>query len=250
MTRKTFRSIFGYNDFVLRRKPIRSPGQDLRDIPTYTIPEAAGMLAIPRSTMFSWFQKPSLLKPSAMYGDIALLSFHDISEAYILEILRSVYGIRPRAIADMLANAKKETHLKRPLIQADLGIVFGKLVLVKPKRGRVPRHDVDLASRNLMLTGLLDIIGKRLPRDNHHAPSRLYPWRLMSQNDDSLPVTVDPDVMSGRAVITGTRIPLTLIAGMKKRGRTISEIAKSYNLEAEAVKKALQHIERPIQKVA
>ena len=251
MPTKTFHTPFGYNDFVLRRKPIRQPGQDVRDIPTYTIPEAAGFLAIPKRTMFDWFQKPSLLKPSAMYGDIALLSFRDISEAYILEILRNVYGFRLRALTEILTNAKRETKLKRPLIEADLGVVLGKLVLVKPQRGVLPRRDIDLGhGRNLMLQGLLDIAGKRLPRDNRHAPLRLYPWRFMSQSDDSCPITVDPDIMSGRAVITGSRIPISLVFGMNKRGKTAADIAKNYNLKTEAVEKALQHIERPLQKVA
>lgn len=251
MASRTFRTPFGYNDFVLRRKPLRQPGQDLRDVATYTIPEAAAFLAIPQRTMFDWFQKPYLLKPSAMYGEIALLSFRDISEAYILEILRNVYGFRLRALTEILANARKETKLKRPLIEADLGVVFGKLVLVKAQKGKVPRRDVDLAyGRNLVLSGLLDIAGKRLPRDNRHAPMRLYPWRLMSQSDDSTPITVDPDIMSGRAVISGTRIPITLVMGMKKRGKTAADIARNYNLKHEVVEKAIQHLERPIQKVA
>jgi hypothetical protein len=31
---------------VLKHKPIRKPGQDIRQLPTYTIPEAAAYLAI------------------------------------------------------------------------------------------------------------------------------------------------------------------------------------------------------------
>jgi uncharacterized protein (DUF433 family) len=250
---KTFRNAFGYNDVVLRRKPVRLPGQDLRDVPTYTIPEAAGFLAIPRRTMSYWFQAEKFLRPTARYdhGQISLLSFKDISEAYVLEILRSVYGIGPRKLRDILINVRKETKLKRPLIEADLGVLFGKVIIVKPPRGKAPRRDIDLSShRNLALPGLIDIAGTRLLRDENNAPYRLYPWRLMSQADNSCPITVDPDIMSGRAVVTGSRIPITLLAGMHRLGQSAEEIATNYKLETEIVRKVLRHIENPLPKVA
>jgi len=70
--------------------------------------------------------------------------------------------------------------------------------------------------------------------------------------DDALscPVTVDPNIMSGRGVITGTRIPLSALAGMTRAGKTPEHIAKSCRLDEEFVRKAIKHIERPIQRVA
>jgi uncharacterized protein (DUF433 family) len=247
---QTFRNAFGYNDFVLRRKPTRAQRQDLRDVPTYTIPEAAGFLAIPRRTLFNWFEKEAILKPSAMYGQIALLSFHDVAEAYVLEILRSVYTIGPRKLADIVRRARLETKFKRPLIQSDLGMLFGKVIMVKPARGKLPRRDIDLVGYpNLTFPGLLDLAGTRLLRDKNNIPYRLHPWRLM-KDDQSRPVTVDPKIMSGRAVVTGTRIPITLIAGMARRGKTPEEIADNFNIKLDTVNKVLRHIEKPLQKVA
>jgi uncharacterized protein (DUF433 family) len=149
-------------------------------------------------------------------------------------------------------NAKDETTLKRPLIEADLRVVFRNLVLEKPARGKLPRRSVDLAhhGRNLVIPELVDIVGTRIPKDKQHMPYRLYPWRLLSPDDDSRPVTVDPDVMSGRAVVTGTRIPITLLIGMKRSGKTLQQMAKTYNLPVDVVRKALLHIEKPLQKVA
>ena len=235
---------------MLRRKPVRQLGQELRDIPTYTIPEAARFLAIPARTLFEWFRKPHLLKPSAKTSGIALLSFKDISEAYVLEILRNVYGIGTGQLAAILRNARLETKLKRPLIEADMGVLFGKLIMVKPARGKLPRRDIDLSSnRNLAIPGLVDLAGSRLLRDEKNIPYRLLPWRLMLE-DRSSPITVDPNILSGRPVITGTRIPLSLLAGMERSGKTAAQIAKGYNVEVDAIVKALKHLERPVQKVA
>ena len=145
----------------------------------------------------------------------------------------------------------RRTKLKRPFIEADLGMLFGTVIMVKPARGKLPRRDIDLAKhRNLALPGLVDIAGTRLLRDKQNIPYRLHPWRLMSRNDSSTPITVDPEIMSGRAVVTGTRIPISLLAGMKNSGKTIEQIAKSYRLHVDVTEKVLRHIERSIQKVA
>ena len=73
---------------------------------------------------------------------------------------------------------------------------------------------------------------------------------MMSQQDTSSPITVDPKIMSGRAVVTGTRIPISILAGMKKSGKSEVDIARNYNLDKEIVAKVLRHIERPLPKVA
>jgi len=252
MSRETFLSYFDYNEPVLRRKPSRQPGQDVRDVPTYTIPEAAASLAIPRRTMNNWFggQCP-VLKPTKKYGEIALLSFNDISEAYVLEILRTVYGFPLQSLRQVVENAKRETKLKRPLIDGDLTVVFSNLVFEKPARGKQPRRFIDLAHyRNLVFPELVDILGKRVLRDRKNSPYRLYPWRLLRTEDDSQPITIDPKIMSGRAVITGTRVPVSALVGLAHSGKTAEQIATSYNLNQEVVRKAIQHIERPLSKVA
>ena len=60
---------------MLRNKPVRQPGQDIRTLPTFTIPEAAEALAIKPRTMFSWYEGDDpILKASGAYGSIHLLS--------------------------------------------------------------------------------------------------------------------------------------------------------------------------------
>jgi uncharacterized protein (DUF433 family) len=199
--------------------------------------------------MHYWFSGQShILTPAGHIGDVALLSFRDMAEAYVLELLRSYYGFRLPRLRDLIVNFSKETRAKRPLLESDLYVVLGTLVLEKPARGRRPRRAVDLAQhgRNLVFPELIEMIGKRVLRDRHHAPYRLFPWRLASAHDESTPVSMDPEVASGRLVVTGTRVPVSILLGRKLKGNSVSEIAKSYRLDAETVEKALQHIERPL----
>ena len=53
-------------------------------------------------------------------------------------------------------------------------------------------------------------------------------------------ITVDPDVLVGKPVIRGTRIPIYLIVGLVANGLTTKEILKEYpRLKEEDVKAAL-----------
>jgi uncharacterized protein (DUF433 family) len=53
-------------------------------------------------------------------------------------------------------------------------------------------------------------------------------------------ITVDPDILVGKPVIKGTRIPVNLIVGLLANGLTIKEIIKEYpRLKEEDIKAAL-----------
>jgi uncharacterized protein (DUF433 family) len=230
---------------MLRHKPARQVGQDLRDIPTYTIPEAAASLAVPTRTMQAWFSyRNRLLRPASDYGGkLALLSFRDVTEAYILEVLRSFYQLPMRSLRHVLQNARAETGMEHPLLDADLRVLFKGLVLKRPARGRRKRQFVDLSnSRQLAIPEVVDVLGRRVLIDPKRGPYRIYPWRFLLK-DDSRPVSLDPDVLSGRLVITGTRIPVQVILGRKLAGESVEHIADDYDIGLNAVQKALEHIE-------
>ena len=251
--RKTYCYDFVYTDEVMNRKPVRKPGEDLRDLPTYTIPETATLLAASPRTVQSWYGEDSrILTASGNVGDIQLLSFRDLTETYILQILRSHYDLSMQSLRRIMENAKKETGKNRPLLEADLKILFGKLILTKPRRGQRPRHMVDLGSpgRQLAIPELVDLIGTRISKDPKGAPAAIYPWRLLTTEDQSRPVSMDPEVLSGRLVVTGTRIPVRALLGMRLSKVPEEEIARIYDLSLDVVKRALLHIERPIHKKA
>jgi hypothetical protein len=58
---------------MIKEKPIRAKGQDIRTLPTYTIPEAAVFLAVNQRTLFSWYKGDEpILKAS---GNVGLVHF-------------------------------------------------------------------------------------------------------------------------------------------------------------------------------
>jgi uncharacterized protein (DUF433 family) len=237
---------------VLKNKPVLKHGEDPRDLPTYTVPEAALFLAIPDRTMQFWFSdEHGLIKPAGEYGRASLLSFRNLTEAYMLEVLRRVYGFSLRSLRKSLIIAKHETRKDHPLLDADIRVFFNALVLNKPARGRSGRQVLNLSKpgSQLAIPGMVDQLAKRIMFDEKRRPYRIYPWRFMMK-DNSRPVAIDPSVLSGRLVVTGTRVPVRTLWKRNLSGETPEELADDYRIGAETVRKALEHIERPVHKAA
>jgi uncharacterized protein (DUF433 family) len=235
---------------MFRKKPTRKAGEDLYTFPSHTIPEAAEALGIDGWTLLSWYSKQDpLLKPSGWYGDeqaFALLSFRDLEEAYKLHLLRTKFGQTMQYLQKALKDARKETKSEHPLVECKL-IVFNYLALDKPARGRGSRKVLPLGfsgTKSQLIPEVVDAWGRRIVADKKGKTIRIFPWRLAKTDNDSRPVSIDPDVMSGRLVITGTRIPARVVRSRSMGGETPEQIANDYGISPELVSKALIHLDK------
>jgi uncharacterized protein (DUF433 family) len=224
-----------------RSKPARQPRQDIRTLPTYTIPEAAGFLAINQRTLFSWYAgKDPILTASCHYGSAHLLSYRDIEEAYRVHLLREKYGFSFQFLRKAMRNARRMFRSQHPLQRVDaIKECLHDLVYEKPKRGKRPRTITSLGSKpgQLLVKEVADLFAERIDPDRV-----IYPWRFAA-SDKSRPVSLNPRILSGRLVIAGTRIPVRTILGYKRAGARVEEIAKDYGLDPGVIKKALAHID-------
>jgi uncharacterized protein (DUF433 family) len=234
---------------MLKNKPIRRPGQDLRTVPTYTIPEAAEFLAIHPRTMFSWYEGDEpILKASTICGTIHLLSYRDMEEAYRVYLLRERFQFSLQFLKKSMRNARKLFRSEHPLQRADaVKECLKDLVYDKPARGKNPRTITSLGQKpgQQSFKEVADMFAERIEPGEF-----IYPWRFASTDHDSRPVSLNPNIMSGRLVIAGTRIPVNALLGSKRSGETIEEIADDYGLDREVVEKALIHIGGVRQKAA
>jgi uncharacterized protein (DUF433 family) len=60
-------------------------------------------------------------------------------------------------------------------------------------------------------------------------------------------VTSDPETWSGKAMIKGTRIPVSLVLGQLSTGATLEELLEGYGLTEEQVRAALAYAEKRIE---
>ncbi len=226
---------------MLTRKPIRKPGQDLRTVPTYTIPEAAGFLAVPARTMFSWYEgNEPILMASATSGSIHLLSYRDLEEAYRVYLLREKFGYSLQFLRRSMRNARKMFRSQHPLQRADaVKQCLSDLVYDKPSRGKAPRTITSLGKSpgQQFVEEVVNLFAERIDPGEF-----IYPWRFASIDHSSRPVSMNPNIMSGRLVVIGTRIPVNALLGSRRAGETDEAIAKDFGLDLETVKKALVHI--------
>jgi uncharacterized protein (DUF433 family) len=237
----TFERIFGSLD-VLRHKPVRQPKQDIRTLPTYTIPEAAVFLAIPRRTLASWYEGDEpILKPSGRYGPTHLLSYRDIEEAYRVYLLRERFQFSFQTVRRSMRNARRMFRSQHPLQRADaVKKCLQDLVYDKPARGASPRIITSLSEKpgQVIIEEVANMFAERIDTGKF-----IFPWRFAATDHESKPVSMNPRIMSGRLVVAGTRIPVTVLWGRKRAGLRIEEIAQDYGLNSSIVQQALAHID-------
>jgi len=226
---------------VLTDKPIRKPGQNIRLLPTYTIPEAATFLAIRRRTLFSWYEGDDpILKASAMCGSIHLLSYRDLEEAYRVYLLRERFHFSLQFLRRSMRNARRMFRSQHPLQRADaIKECLKDLVYDQPARGGRPRTVTSLGQRpgQQLVKEVADLFAERIVPDRF-----IFPWRFAATDHCSRPVSMNPHIMSGRLVVTGTRIPVKVLWGRRRAGDKVEEIAKDYDLDPSTVQKALTHV--------
>jgi uncharacterized protein (DUF433 family) len=233
--------IYRPGDEMLRNKPIRKPGQDLRAVPTYTIPEASEFLAIRPRTMFSWYEGAEpILKASALCGTTHLLSYRDMEEAYRVYLLRERFGFSPQFLKRSMRNARRMFRSQHPLQRADaVKECLNDLVYDKPARGKNPRTVTSIGKRpgQQEIQEVVDMFAERIEPGEF-----IYPWRFASTDHDSRPVSMNPNIMSGRLVVAGTRIPVNALLEGNRAGESVKQIANDYGLDPGVVEKALIHI--------
>lgn len=227
---------------MLKDKPVRRPRQRLDELPTYTIPEAAQTLAIPTRTMFDWYGgRAPVLIPSATIGAMRLLSYRDLEEAYRVHLLRTKYGFALQYLRRAMTYARQKFRTPHPLRRADaIKECMSDLVYQKQSRGRHPREIVSIGSHpgQTVFAEVADLFSQRIV-----AGEFIFPWRYAAKDSQTRPVSVNPNIMSGRLVVVGTRIPVSTLAGMRRSGRDATDIASEYGLNAETVRQALTHFQ-------
>ncbi len=240
------------------RNNSRASGNEGRERPVYSIPEAAGYLRIPINTLTAWavgrrkshsteFYEPVL---SFVDQDRRLMSFYDLVEAHILraaveqkvslrqlkrgmEYLKKKHPLNPRPlltydfitegkhllVGGMLGSREKD---REALVNAS---IHGQLVFTEVMRGHL----------KLILRGIDESL-KLVGRDRvSKLPNTLFP------KDGLQVVSITPGVVSGRPAIEGTRIPTRIIAQRFHAGEDAKALAKDYRLPKEKVEAAIQY---------
>jgi uncharacterized protein (DUF433 family) len=223
----------------------RSRGADFdRDVPAYTLAEAARYVRLPVATLRSWaFGRqyptaqgradfPPLIRPASRTPP--WLSFSNLIEAHVLRSLRTEHGVPVKELRRALSYAEKslgiDRLLLRPELRADAGRVFldryGELIELT-------------ASGQLAMRRLFDEHLKRIEWDSSRFPIRLYPFLSASAPSAEHPIVIDPRIAFGRPVVASRSITTSTIAERIDAGESLSDIAADYDLAQSEIEQAV-----------
>lgn len=210
-----------------------SRNTDPREIPTYTISEAAHYLLIPIATLRSWtvgryypvHDGRRRFHPviAVSQKDPTMLSFVNLIEAHVLDALRREYGVRLPQVRKAIEFLGREFKSAHPLIEQKIE-TDGKDLFIRSF------DQLIAASRGgqLAIPEIVNAYLRRIEWDERGLASRLYPFTRKRQLDEPKVVVIDPRISFGRPVLTGTGVRTSIVAERYKAGESIEELAEDY----------------------
>ena len=224
---------------------------DPREIPTYTLGEAAQYLRIPRTTIRDWvtgrsFQNETVPRRSQPIIPVPksiprLLSFINLVEVHVLDAIRRQHNISLEKVRKAIQFLQKQFPSKHPLV--DHNFETNGIHLFIEKYGQLINitQEGQLAIKDIMKAHL-----KRIEWDAQGIPQKLYPFihkRVFRPGQiEPTTVVIDPRVSFGRPSIIGTGIPILIIAERYKAGETVEDLADDYGLQPLQIQEAIRAV--------
>jgi len=214
---------------------------DRRELPAYTLHEAARYLGVSGSTLRSWFvgqhyvyrdrprQFRRVIDPAQ--AKPLILSFSNLVEAYVLAAIRRHHKISLPRTRRALSYLSKKFGSRRPLLDSQLAAHGPDLFM--EHLGQIINLSRD---GQVEIAELIRVYLKRVERDAEGAPIKLYPLvRAQPVAEQPRTVVIDPTVSFGRPVLVGTGIPTAVLAEQFKAGDRPADLARAYGAEEQAV---------------
>ena len=219
----------------------RHKERDPRELPAYSIAEAAHYLTVPTATVRYWATGRGDYAPliSIPAGEPALLSFINLVELHVLAAIRRKHTVPMPKVRAAIMYLQKITNTgfdrKHPLISKQLetdGLDlftkrYGELVNIS--------QDGQIAIRDVMSAAL-----HRIERDLKGIPIKLYPFTRSNIVQAPTLIVIDPTLSAGRPVIAGTGLATEVIAERYKAGESIVELAQDYERTNEEIEEAVR----------
>ncbi len=220
--------------------------EDPREMPSYTIAEAAHYLSIPLTTVRAWVKGTSYNDSAGRRRKFkrvialpdrthALMSFFNLAEAHVLRALRTNHKIQLQHVRKALDYVCREFGWKRPLIHE--GFKTDGVSLFVERLGQL----VDASAEGqVVMPEVMDAHLKRLDwRDDLAA--RLHPFTRENANGKSpRSIVIDPNQSFGRPVIASIGITTNVVAERYRAGDSIAKLVRDYGGPQSHIEEAIR----------
>ena len=210
---------------------------DPRNMPAYTVLEAAHYLGLPVSTVRYWSAGRGSYKAliTAAIKHPVILSFLNLVELHLLAAIRREHAVSMPNVRSAIGYLKKQYNTQHPLLAKELetdGLDifirnYGQLINIS--------QDGQTAMRQVMEAAL-----KRIERDDNNIPIKLYPFTRAQIEDSPSVIMIDPAISGGRPVIAGTGLATEIIAERYKAGESINDLANDYGRKEAEIEEAIR----------
>ncbi|MEK6592056.1 MAG: DUF433 domain-containing protein [Pseudomonadota bacterium] len=210
--------------------------QDVREIPAYTIAEAAGYLRLPKSTLRAWMLGQQRFRSVIDIADRQekRLSFINLVEVFVLAGIRREHSIPLPKVRKAMEYLRRTFKTRRPLAEEQFETDGVELFVEKFGALIGATQDGQLQMREIIRDRL-----KHVLRDPKGVPEKivLFPARGISVKGD---VVIDPRLSFGRPVLDGYGLRTAILAERFYAGETLEDLAKDYGVPSEAIQNALR----------
>lgn len=246
------------NNQTINEKLEKFYGGNPREMPLYSIPEAARYLKMPARTLRRWVRGDVADKLTGRRTEPVIhlpdekrpmMSFINLVEAYVLSSIRRVENVRFDKVRASLEFLEMNFPTEHPFVDNQFWV--GRFDLYIEKAGSLictSRHGQTVI-REVVAQYL-----KRIDRDEKNIPVKIYPFSKPIKFDTSdasakvksleeMPrnISIDPLVSFGRPTLTGTGIATNVIAGRFSAGESADELARDYDITKAQIEEALSY---------
>lgn len=214
---------------------------DRRELPSYTVSEAAHYLSVPAATVRYWSVGRDEYEPliTVPHSSPTLVSFLNLAELHVLAAIRRQHKVKMpsirRAIEYLSKHARTLIDKWHPLIGCELET--DGLDLFVEQYGELT--NITRAGQTAMRE-IIEAALKRIDRDPEGIPIKLYPFTRQAIRDAPSMVVIDPALSAGRPVIAGTGLATQIIAERYKLGESISDLAYDYERPNAEIEEAIR----------
>lgn len=217
-----------------------------RDIPVYSVVEAAHYLQIPNTTLRSWisgrryplqedrsgFFPPVIALPNKRRS---LLSFTNLVEAHVLDAIRREHGVKLKKVRTAIRYMKERMAVDHPLAYKSM-VTDGCDLFVErySKLINVSREG------QLAMVEVLGAYLRRIDWDASGFAIRLYPFTRKRELEEPRTIVIDPEVSFGKPVLVGTGIPTATVAERYKAGESVDDLTNDYDLKRAEIEEAIR----------
>ena len=220
-------------------------GRDPRDIPTYTIPDAARYLRIPVGAIRSWtvgrsypvakgkrFFEPLI---AVLHQTPRFLSFTNLIEIHVLRAIRKHHKIQLDKVRTALDFLEEQLKVSHPL--AHEAFRTDGISLFIERYGNLINAS---AQGQIQLKEVLTQHLERIEPDDSGLAIKLYPFTRSDEAHNPRIVVIDPRIAFGRLIIDGTGIPTHIIAERYKAGDSLQDLVEDYDCDPSQIEEAIR----------